>query len=94
MLENIENYNLNNITDLLSVRRDLSNLLGDAGNVNFSSFFPEQELPSIPNNISGPKDGEFTFGFRIKMKYSTLAIIIIVFLIVGFIIYFKFFKSD
>lgn len=94
LLENIENYNLNNITDLLSVRRDLSNLLGDAGNVDFSSFFPEPELPSIPIDVSGPRDDEFTVGFRIRMKYSTLAIIIIVCLIVGVIIYFKFFKND
>jgi len=91
ILENIENYNLNNISDLLNVKIDLSNLLGDAGEVDFSSFFPDIDISSNPPVI---KDGEFYVSFGFGMKYSTLAIIIIVILIVAFIIYTKFFKSE
>ena len=87
LLDNIEQFNFNTINGLLDIRNKLGNVLGKADGIDFGSLYsnikaPEINLSRIPTNINGLgfDDGKFRVGlnFGFGMRYSTLAIIIIV----------------
>lgn len=87
LLDNIEQFNFNTINGLLDIRDKLGDVLGNADGIDFGSLYsniqvPEINLPRIPTNINGLgfDDGKFRVGlnFGFGMRYSTLAIIIIV----------------